>query len=372
MYSDGIIKKISIHNFRSHKNLIIDSNNNNVVLFGDNGVGKTNILDAISMFSPGKGIRNSKHENMVNNDSKSKQFEIKILLKFNHGDLNIHKTFNTESGKSKINYFIDDEKVSSNDLLNYLRIVWVTPVMEKVMLQSHSEKRKFFDRVIFNINKDHLKNCRELDKLLRERLNLLEQFNSDGEWITIVEDKISDISFDILNERQSKVELLNKYLSKITEPFTSCVIHLSHKLQNNLFKLSKKEFKQKYSDILRNNRSVDREISRTSVNLNSVDFDIYKSKNLNLEAKDCSTGEQKSMLISIIISVCKIIKDLNSNLSLIILIDEAMAHFDKKHREKLFDELLQLNSQVWYTGVSKELFKSISEQTVFFEVKNNI
>ena len=65
-------------------------------------------------------------------------------------------------------------------------------------------------------------------------------------------------------------------------------------------------------------------------------------------------------------------KDLNPNLTLIVLIDEAMAHFDEKHREKLFDELLQLNSQVWYTGVSKELFKSISEQTVFFEVKNNI
>ena len=75
MYSNGIIKKISIHNFRSHNNLIIDSNNSNIVLFGENGSGKTNILDAISMFSPGKGIRNSKHENMVNNNSKLRFFE---------------------------------------------------------------------------------------------------------------------------------------------------------------------------------------------------------------------------------------------------------------------------------------------------------
>ena len=372
MYSNGIIKKISIHNFRSHKNLIIESNNNNIVLFGENGSGKTNILDAISMFSPGKGIRNSKHENMVNNDSKSKYFEINILLKLNHGDLYFNKTFNADNSKPQINYFIDEEKISSNDLLNYLRVIWVTPVMEKVMLQSHSEKRKFFDRIIFNINKDHLKNCRKLDKLLRERLNLLEQYNSDEEWINIVEEKISDVSFDILNERKRKVELLNKYLGEITEPFTSCVVHLSHKLQDVLFQLSKKEFKQKYMDILRKNRSIDKEISRTSININSVDFDIYKAKNLNLEAKDCSTGEQKSMLISIIMSVCKIIKNLNSNLTLIILIDEAMAHFDEKHREKLFIELLQLNSQVWYTGVSKELFKSITDQTIFFEVKNNI
>jgi Recombinational DNA repair ATPase (RecF pathway) len=101
MYSSGIIKKISIHNFRSHINLIIDSNSSNVVLFGENGSGKTNILDAISMFSPGKGMRNSKHENMVNNNSKSKKFEVKILMEFNHGDLEFHKTFNADSFNHK-------------------------------------------------------------------------------------------------------------------------------------------------------------------------------------------------------------------------------------------------------------------------------
>ena len=372
MYSNGIIKKISILNFRSHKELLIDSDKSNVVLFGENGAGKTNILDAISMFSPGRGMRNTKHENMVNKDAKIKEFEIKMLLKFNHGDLHIHKKFHTDSGKQQISYFIGDEKVTSNELLNYLRIIWVTPVMEKVMLQSYSEKRKFFDRIIFNINQIHLKNCRKLEKFLKERLKLLEQYNSNEEWISIIENKISDVSFDILDERKKNVKLLNDYLSKITEPFTSCNVKLSHKLEKDFFHLEKNEFKEKYSNILRKNRSIDREISRTSININSVDFNIFKSNDLNIEAKDCSTGEQKSMLISVIISVCKIIKDLNKDLTLIVLIDEAMAHFDEKHREKLFDELVQLNSQVWYTGVSKELFKSISDQTIFFEVKNNI
>ena len=206
------IKKITKNfgDLKANSEISISINKGIHALLGENGAGKTNILDAISMFSPGKGIRNSKHENMVNNNSKSKKFEIKILMKFNHGDLDFHKTFNADSGKPQINYFIDDEKVSSNNLLDYLRVIWVTPVMEKVMLQSHSEKRKFFDRIIFNINKDHLKNCRKLEKLLKERINLLDQYNSDGEWITIIEDKISDVSFDILEERKKKIELLNK------------------------------------------------------------------------------------------------------------------------------------------------------------------
>ena len=372
MYSNGIINKLSILNFRSHKKLLVEADKNNVVLFGENGAGKTNILDAISMFSPGRGMRNSKHENMVNNNSELKKFELKMTIKVNHGDFIMHKSFNKNLNKSKIEYFIDDEKINSNDLLNYLRIIWVTPVMEKVMLQSYSEKRKFFDRIIFNINKDHLKNCRKLDKLLKERINLLDQYISDESWISIIEEKISDLSFVILNERQGKIDLINSYLSLIKEPFTSCSIKISHKLSKNFFKLDKREFKEKYCSILKKNRVIDREISRTTVNINNVEFDIYKSNDTGLEAKDCSTGEQKSMLISIIISVCKIIKNSNSDSSLIILIDEAMAHFDEKHREKLFTELLQLNSQVWYTGVSKELFKSISGQTVFFEVKNNI
>lgn len=372
MYSNGIISKISISNFRSHSNLTIEADKNNVVLYGENGAGKTNILDAISMFSPGRGMRNSKHENMVNNNSKLKQFEIQLSIKVNHGDFIINKSFNKNINKSQINYFLNEERITSNDLLNYLRVIWVTPVMEKIMLQSQSEKRKFFDRIIFNINKDHLKNCRKLDKLLKERINFLDQNNSDEGWISIIEKKISDISFEISDERKKKIKLLNNFLEQITEPFTSCIVIISHKLDDIFLKLDKTAFTEKYALILKKNRSIDKEIARTSMNITNVDFDIYKSKNLDIEAKDCSTGEQKSMLISIIISVCKIIKELNSDLSLIILIDEAMAHFDQKHREKLFHELLQLNSQVWYTGVSKELFKSISDQTVFFEVKNNI
>ena len=372
MYSDGIIKKISILNFRSHKELLIDSNKSNVVLYGENGAGKTNILDAISMFSPGKGMRNTKHENMISKDSKIKEFEIKMLLKFNHGDLHIHKKFHTDSGKQQISYFIDDEKVTSNDLLNYLRIIWVTPVMEKVMLQSYSEKRKFFDRIIFNINQIHLKNCRKLEKLLKERLKLLDQHNYDEEWISIIENKISDVSFEILDERKKNVKLLNDYLSKITEPFTSCNVKLSHKLEKDFFHLEKNEFKEKYSNILRKNRSIDREISRTSVNINSVDFNIFKSKDLSIESKDCSTGEQKSILISIVLSVAKLIKEYDSNRAPIILIDEAMAHLDDLHKKQLLLELEKINSQVWLTGVSKELFSDINYQTVFFELKNHI
>jgi DNA replication and repair protein RecF len=372
MYSNGIIKKISISNFRSHKDLTIESNRPNVVLFGENGAGKTNILEAITMFSPGKGMRDAKHDQMINNNENINSFQIKILLNVDQGDINFHKKYLNDDGKSNINYFIDDKKINNNDLLNYIRIIWITPVMEKVMLQNYTEKRNFFDRLIFNINKKHLKNCRNLTKLLKERISLLQQDDYDENWLSILEEKIATYSFEVLSERKKVIKLINENLKYISEPFTSCNIRFSYRTDKDLFESNDDEFKYKYREILKNKRYLDKEISRTTVSVNSVNFDIYKSKGNNMDAKNCSTGEQKSMLISIILSVCSIIKKDNSDTTLIILIDEAMAHFDEKHREQLFYELALLNSQVWYTGVSKDLFKNISEQTDFFEIKNNI
>ena len=372
MYSNGIIKELSILNFRSHKQTSIISSKKNIVLYGDNGTGKTNILEAISLLAPGRGIRSSKYEDMINITSNINSFELKFLLKVDQGEVTLSQKCLSQKEKISNNYYVDEEKISSNNLLNYLRVIWVTPVMEKVMLQSYSEKRNFFDRLIFNINKNHLKNFRILNKLLKERIYLLEQNNFDENWIVIIEKKIAITSYLVLSERNKAIKLINQQLKKISEPFTSCKILMSYKLENDLFSLNEDQFIKKYLEILKLKRNIDREISKTTVNVNSVKFNIFKSKGNKMDSRDCSTGEQKSMLISIILSVCRIIKNVSLDTSLIVLIDEAMAHLDERHKKKLFEELNNLNCQTWYTGVSKELFKNISEQTIFFEVKNNI
>lgn len=372
MYSKGIIKKISILNFRSHSQTSINSSEKNIVLFGDNGAGKTNILEAISLLAPGKGMRSSKYEDMLNIANNSTYFELKFILKVDQGEVTLTQKYLNQKDKISNSYYVDEEKIASNSLLNYLRIIWVTPVMEKVMLQNYSEKRNFFDRLIFNINKNHLKNIRNLNKFLKERIHLLEQGDYDDNWISIIEKKIVTTSYLVLSERNKVIELINQKLIQISEPFTSCKIVTSYKSEENFFSLNEDQFIVEYLNILKLKRNIDKEISRTTVNVNSVKFDIFKAKGSMMDSKDCSTGEQKSMLISIILSVCRIIKSVSLDTSLIILIDEAMAHFDEKHRSKLFDELNNLNCQTWYSGVSKELFKSISDQTIFFEVKNNV
>ena len=372
MHSDVIIEKVTLTNFRSHKNTNIDTPESNVVLFGENGSGKTNILEAISLFSPGRGLRGATNQDLVTIEENINSFEIKILLKYKAGTVTLYRKF--LNSEKKENYFlVDGEKISSNELLNYLRIIWITPIMEKIMLQSNTEKRNFFDRLIFNIEKNHLKNLRQLDKLFKERIALIQNHPSNDEWITIVEEKIVNLSFELLETRRKILLLINNELGKIAEPFSLCDIEFIYDYELvNYYKDNNQEFITKYKNQLRLNRSLDAEINKTSINVNKVRVNIWKNKERKLESRDCSTGEQKSMLIAIILSVAKLIKEHDSFRAPIILIDEAMAHLDEFHKKQLLLELENINSQAWFTGVSKELFSHINDQTVFFEIKNHI
>tara|TARA_B100000686_G_scaffold304314_1_gene341848 strand:+ start:148 stop:1263 length:1116 start_codon:yes stop_codon:yes gene_type:complete len=371
MHSDVIIEKVTLTNFRSHKNTNLNTPESNVVLFGENGTGKTNILEAISLFSPGRGLRGAVNQDLIAVDKIIDGFEIKILLKYKTGSVTLYKKFSNDEKKESY-YLADGEKISSNELLNYLRIIWITPVMEKIMLQNNTEKRNFFDRLIFNIEKKHLRNLRQLDKFFKERITLIQNHPGNEEWISIVEERIANLSFESLETRNKVLLLINNELIKITEPFSSCDIEFIYADEIGNYQNNSKEFIAKYRDQLKLNRATDAEINKTSINVNKVRVNIWKNKERKLESKDCSTGEQKSMLIAIILSVAKLIKKYDSLRAPIVLIDEAMAHLDEFHKKQLLLELENINSQVWFTGVSKELFTNINDQTVFFEIKNHI
>ena len=291
------------------------------------------------------------------------------MLKYDTGEVELLRSFSALE-KSKNFISVDSEKINNHQLLDYLNILWITPIMEKIMLQTNSEKRNFFDRLIFNINKKHLRNYTKLQKLLSERLHLLKNRNYDEDWLGIIEKKISNLSGQILIDRNNFIHLLNDTLKTSEVPLSFCEVQFEHKLQETKTDINIEEFKEKYETILTHNRLIDSKLNTTSQTVNKVSINIFNSDNKTIEAKHCSTGEQKSILLSIFLSVARMVKNKNNNRSPIILIDEAMAHLDSDHKDYLFYELSNLNSQVWFSGVSKDLFENINNQTVFFEMKN--
>ena len=123
---------------------------------------------------------------------------------------------------------------------------------------------------------------------------------------------------------------------------------------------------------LNKNREIDSALNKTTLTVDKVEINIFNNIERIIEARNCSTGEQKSILLSVFLSVANMVKDQNNKRSPIILIDEAMAHLDNEHKEFLFGELESLKSQVWFSGVSRDLFENINNQTVFFDMKNII
>jgi len=145
------IEKISLINFKNHLNTNLEDLNTFIVLNGKNGSGKTNILEAISLFSPGRGMKNSRLSEIPNKNQNQQSFDIKLNIKYETGEIQLSRSFHNED-KNKNHILADNEKINNYQLLEFINILWITPIMEKVMLQSNSEKRNFFDRLIFNIN----------------------------------------------------------------------------------------------------------------------------------------------------------------------------------------------------------------------------
>ena len=369
MYPNTRIDKISLINFKNHLNTNLKDLSSFVVLNGNNGSGKTNILEAISLFSPGRGIKNSRFVEMPNKDRDQKNFEIKINVKYDTGEVELFRSFSSvEKNKNYIS--VDNEKITNFQLLEFINILWITPIMEKVLIQSNSEKRNFFDRLIFNINKSHLKNYAKLKKLLSERLALLKEKNYDSDWLIIVEKNIANLSVRLLIDRITFIDQLNNNLRSVKVPFNACQIDIYHELSKLGNIRNSEDLAEKYINALNKNREIDSALNKTTLTVNKVEINIFNNIERIIEARNCSTGEQKSILLSIFLSVANMVKDQNNSRSPIILIDEAMAHLDTEHKEFLFSELESLKSQVWFSGVSKDLFENINNQTVFFDMKN--
>ena len=211
-----------------------------------------------------------------------------------------------------------------------------------------------------------------MQKLLSERLVLLKNKKYDSNWLSIIEKNIANLSVQLLINRKSFIDQLNKDLETVKRPFNTCQIDVDHELSKLGNILDSEELISKYITVLSNNREIDSALNKTSLTVNKVTIKIFNNTDKIIEAKNCSTGEQKSILLSIFLSVAKMVKNKNNGRAPIILIDEAMAHLDIDRKEFLFSELSDLKSQVWFSGVSKNLFENISDQTVFFEMKNII
>ena len=370
------LRSVYLENFRSYKKLNIEVKNfKYVILTGKNGIGKTNILEAISFLSPGKGFRNIRLDEVINTESNSNQSSIFFIIEKENQKNEIGIGFTKENIDNRFQgrkiIHLNWKKLKKQSYLPKLvSLIWLTPEMDIFFRTSSLFRRKFVDRCIFNLNPEYLDNLKIYEKNLNERNKILKDISTkdlfyiEGKniekdlWLKKIEEKLVNEGIKIFQER---IKFSNDFnsISNNSKSFPKINISLIGDIEKILLTEKLDSVKAMYIQKLQNSRKIDSIKGSISYGPNKSDLKVVFLKK-KLLAEKCSTGEQKIILISLIIQFCKLMN--NKGNFPILLLDEIVAHLDSKIKATLFEELQTLKNQVWMSGSDKNLFSDIINQ----------
>lgn len=365
------ISKLNLTDFRNHSFTSIITDKKFIALVGKNGSGKTNIIEAISMFASGKGLRSAQlleQSNVNGNGGWSVFMEVKSskgITKLGTG-IGSSQIFDGKARQCRI-----DGKFlkSPRQFTECIGIIWLTPQMDGLFIGQRTERRKFFDKLVHLIEPGHEENIKTYERLIMQRNKVLIDADNKRSWLDNLEKQISKLSVNIIISRDIAINQLNKIMDAEVKNnlFPSAKIIMREELGNINKQSSMIEIEAELQQLFYQSRVRDRESNRTSVGPHRTDFTLYYNKN-NMYAENCSTGEQKNLLVSLILAEARVYQEINNGVSPVLLLDEITAHMDNDRVSNLFEQIGEIGSQTWLTGTSENLFEYIWDKTEIFNI----
>jgi len=367
------ISKLNLTDFRNHSYSSITTDKDFILLTGSNGSGKTNVLEAISMFSASKGLRGS---NLVDqsNTKGSGGWSIFMEVHSELGNLKLGTGINKPdliNGKARQCRVDGTSYKSPKIFTNYLGIIWLTPQMDGLFTGQKSDRRKFFDKLINLIEIEHSENVKTYERLIMQRNKVLARLDIlEDKWLDNLERQIAQLATQIFISRDLAASKINKIMEEEVRSniFPSAKIVMREEIGNINLHSNMEEIEENFKNLLYELRKKDKITFRANVGPHRTDFTLLYKKN-NMFAENCSTGEQKNLLISLILAEARVFQNNNNNFP-ILLLDEITAHMDNKRLANLFDQITDIGSQAWLTGTSPEFFSYISDKTDIFEISD--
>ncbi len=358
----GQVNKILLTNFRNFENFELSFNAKCNILYGANGSGKTNILEAISLLGKGRGFRNSNLLNLIYKNTN--YFKIKSEFQFNDNVYNLDIYSKLINDKQKKITSVNDEvsKEVENFINSSISFLFFLPEMERLFLASPSYRRNFIDKLIFSENKNYNKTINRYKKNLIERAKVLQNRDQDLDWLNVLEKQISENGIEIYKLRKDKVNSINNQIKIINKgdkyPFG---INLQIKDNYNYEDFDTK----KYIKNLSENRTIDANYGGSKIGPHKSD--ITATINKNVDASQLSTGQQKTLVLMILIAQCDYLIS-TENIKPILLLDEICSHLDHFNRDLLLDFSNQFDIQLFLTGTEKSMFSFMSTNTNFYNI----
>src|SRR5476649_962682 len=371
----AFIRRLTLSNFRSYHAAQINlAGAGPVVLTGLNGAGKTNLIEAISLLAPGRGLRRATMEELAFSEGDGAwavSAEIEGMLGLATLGTGIDPPVGEDSGPAR-KCRVDREAVSSAAAFaDHLRVVWLVPAMDPLFNGPASERRRFLDRLVLAVDAQHSSRVAALERSLRSRNRLLEEVHSKPHWLDAVEHETAEVAVAVAAARAETVGRLAGALAGGRDQapeFPLAEIALDGWMEKLLPHHSAIEIEDRYRALLKENRARDAAAGRTLDGPHLSDFAVTHASK-GIPASDASTGEQKALLIRLVLAHARLIKQM-TEFAPLLLLDEVVAHLDPARRAALYDALAVLGAQVWMTGADPAAFGDILGRAQVFEVRN--
>lgn len=340
------IARLALTDFRNHADALIATDQAMVVLTGENGAGKTNILEAVSLLAPGRGLRGAALADMARQGGPG-GFAISAQI----GDARIG-TGTEAATPERRQVRLDGKAVAASSLAGHVAISWLTPAMDRLFLESAGGRRRFLDRLVLALRPSHAHHATRYEAAMRSRNSLLaDERPADPAWLAALEAQMAEHGAQLDAGRRALVEALSAHLDALSDgPFARPALALDGWTGNEA----------DLEQALRESRPRDRAAARTLVGPHRADL-LVTHVAKNQPAALCSTGEQKALLLSLILAHAEIVRA--PGRALLILLDEVAAHLDPVRRAALFERLRATGGQVWMTGTEPSLFEGMGDAT---------
>lgn len=385
------VTRLTLTDFRNYAHLRLNTHLGPIVITGENGSGKTNILEAISFLTPGRGMRGARLSDIKRitpalvtdeyqpTEITNTNWAVSAIINKSDEEIEIGTAVEKslrESSDEDVRAFerrivkIDRQKVSSQaELGKYISAIWITPQMDRLFRGGSQPRRSFLDRLVYAFDVEHAKRTANFEHIYREWYQLLKTGHTDDGWLLTLEEGMAALGVAIAAARREQIAKLNTFIEHEPDDiFPNVMLELEGTIEKLLNKLPAVEVEDQYMQMLKKQR---RNIlyNDTVDGVNRTDFKVYYRKK-RMPAELCSTGEQKSLLISIILAQTKC-QTLDKGFAPVLLLDEVVAHLDELKREALLSKIKELGLQAWITSTDPLLFSSLKNEAMFMEVKNN-
>ena len=367
------IRRLTLSNFRSYHAASLDIGGSVVVLTGPNGAGKTNLIEAISFLMPGRGLRRASYDEVAFSDGDSGSGGSWAVAAEVEGMLGI-ATLGTgiepvagDATRTRL-CRIDREPVgSAAAFADHLRVVWLTPAMDQLFAGPASERRRFLDRLVLAVDAEHSGRVSALERALRSRNRLLEEPRPDPHWLDAIEHETAELAVAVAAQRAETVHRLQRALAgRKDDAFPSAAIALDGWMERLLPEHPAVEIEERYRGVLRDNRPRDAAAGRTLDGPHLTDLAVVYSPK-SIPAADASTGEQKALLIGLVLAHAELLAEM-TGFAPVLLLDEVVAHLDPDRRAALYAALGRLGAQVFMTGADPAVFADVAAPAETFTV----